>query len=88
MRDLPVAMPASLEPVLMSWGATKAPTGWGLTRLQFFSHGSGGRMSKIAVSARLVSPEASLLGRQVSAFWLSPRVAFLWVLMFFVYLLW
>lgn len=36
MRDPPVAMPASLEPVLMSWGATKAPTGWGLTRLQFF----------------------------------------------------
>lgn len=81
-------MPASLEPVLMSWGATKAPTGWGLTRLQFFFSWVWGPDVQDVVSARLVSPEASLLGRQVSAFWLSPRVAFLWVLMFFVYLLW
>ena len=40
------------------------------------SHSSGGWTSKIKVPTRLVSPEASLLGLWMAAFWSSPHMAF------------
>lgn len=42
-----------------------------------FAHNSGGWKSKIKVSAGLVSPKASVLGLQKTAFSLCPHMAFL-----------